>query len=95
MALLFAIVAGVSALVAGGTTYIFTKSSSAAANEEIKGQIVIVNEEHKLKNQTQDILIIVAFALLLLMSIAIGVRLFVQRTFRRARDQADIALQNV
>lgn len=82
-----------TAVVSSVTTYFATRDSSD--EEEIKGQIVIVNEEHKSKNLNQDILIIIAISLCILIIIGIGIRMFVKWIYRRARDQADIALNNV
>lgn len=95
MALILGGIVGITALVSGGTTYLFTKNSQATTNEEIKGHIVMVNEHHESKNQVQDISIIAVFVLCLLIIIGMSTYCFVKRIYRRARNQADIVLQNV
>lgn len=95
MALILAAVAGISALVSGATTYLFAKNSQAATNEEIKGQIVMVNEAHESKNKSQDVMLISAIVLCVLIIFGLATFWFVKRTYRRARNHADIALQHV
>lgn len=89
---------GLTALISGGITYLFTKSSNSADNESIKGQITVVNEAHNEKNQTQDIMIITSIVLLVIIMIAFALKFFAhhisKRTERRINNR-DLELNNV